>query len=429
MKKIIVVGCGHGGLVVASKLASVGMDVLVFEKKNRDNLGYDWTDIFDIESFKEASLYLKNDLKMDSKEPMTFYSPNLENKIKPDDSLLQKEVKMERRDIYDILIDNALRNGVVIKFNYNIIDVIKKDDFVCGVRTFDEEFYADLVIDASGVNSNLKKKMVIDKKIGNYNNIYVYRAFYNKISLEAMDDKYRVYLMPDGKKGVSWVSYEDNYVDVLIGRFDNIDKDIVNKEVDRLRKYNNIGNEIVRGGDFTVIPVRRPMEQLVYNGYVLIGDSACMTIPLMGSGIALSVRAAIILSDVLIKNKNKQYDINNLWEYQVLFFRKYGYDLAFKDIFKNKLINMDTSDIDYLFSKGIISDKMIAGVTSGKDMSFNLGDIFLIIVKGIGNIKLLIDLAFTLFKGIKIKILCKKIPKSYNYNKVMKWVDKYRDII
>ena len=40
MKKIIVVGCGHGGLVVASKLASAGMDVLVFEKKNRDNLGF-----------------------------------------------------------------------------------------------------------------------------------------------------------------------------------------------------------------------------------------------------------------------------------------------------------------------------------------------------------------------------------------------------
>ena len=90
---------------------------------------------------------------------------------------------------------------------------------------------------------------------------------------------------------------------------------------------------------------------------------------------------------------------------------------------------MDISDIDYLFSKGIISDKMIAGVTSGKEMSFTLGDIFFIIVKGIGNIKLLIDLGFTLFKGIKIKILCKKIPKSYNYNKVMKWIDKYRDII
>ena len=51
MARIIVAGGGHGGIVSAAKLVEAGFDVTVYEKNKREEMGYDWTDIFDIKCF------------------------------------------------------------------------------------------------------------------------------------------------------------------------------------------------------------------------------------------------------------------------------------------------------------------------------------------------------------------------------------------
>ena len=44
---IIIAGGGHGGIALGYQLAKRGYEVTVYEKHSRDNMGYDWTDIFD----------------------------------------------------------------------------------------------------------------------------------------------------------------------------------------------------------------------------------------------------------------------------------------------------------------------------------------------------------------------------------------------
>ena len=56
MKKIIVAGAGHGGLTAAALLAQSGYDVTVYEKNAREDMGYDWHDVFDVPSLVEAGL-------------------------------------------------------------------------------------------------------------------------------------------------------------------------------------------------------------------------------------------------------------------------------------------------------------------------------------------------------------------------------------
>ena len=50
-KKIIVAGGGHGGIAAGMLLAKKGFDVTVYEKNSRENMGHDWTDIFDKKGF------------------------------------------------------------------------------------------------------------------------------------------------------------------------------------------------------------------------------------------------------------------------------------------------------------------------------------------------------------------------------------------
>lgn len=47
MSRIVVVGAGHGGLIVAAKLAKSGFDVSLYEKNKESGLGHDWEDRFD----------------------------------------------------------------------------------------------------------------------------------------------------------------------------------------------------------------------------------------------------------------------------------------------------------------------------------------------------------------------------------------------
>ena len=46
MKKILVAGAGHGGLVAAALLAKQGCDVTVYEAKREEDIGHDWEDRF-----------------------------------------------------------------------------------------------------------------------------------------------------------------------------------------------------------------------------------------------------------------------------------------------------------------------------------------------------------------------------------------------
>ena len=55
-KKIIVAGAGHGGITCGALLAKNGYDVTVYERNTEDNMGHDWTDIFDPKAFKAVGM-------------------------------------------------------------------------------------------------------------------------------------------------------------------------------------------------------------------------------------------------------------------------------------------------------------------------------------------------------------------------------------
>jgi flavin-dependent dehydrogenase len=300
---------------------------------------------------------------------------------------------------------------------------------IIGVKTFFRSYYSDLVIDSCGVFSPLKKKLKkilkLDFRLTKRDVIYTYRAGYLKKPSDFSSEKHRVYLLPNDERGISWVSDEGNKMDILIGRFFNIDKKIVNDELYFLRKCNKISNFKVSGGGYYAIPVRKPMSQIVYDGYVLIGDSAYMTIPLIGSGISLCAKAGKILADVLIKNKDNEYNIPNLWEYQARFYKEIGYDLAFKSVFKDIVYELNKDEVDFIFQNDIITDEMISTITAADELNFDINDLLSKGKKGLGNPKLMMKLGKTFVNGKIRSILCKNIPMTYDEKQVESWKEKY----
>ena len=134
-KKIIVAGLGHGGIAAAALLADAGYDVTVYEKAVEGTLGYDWTDIFAPGALKIAKIPMPSEDKYEYKEDMTFVAPNGTSKLYQHVPEAELEIKMERKDIYDLLITNALDKGVKIVYECDVLKPILLGNRVAGIRS------------------------------------------------------------------------------------------------------------------------------------------------------------------------------------------------------------------------------------------------------------------------------------------------------
>ncbi len=435
-KKIIVAGGGHGGIAVASILSRNGFDVTVYEKNPRENMGYDWTDIFDPQALGKADIPMPDKSLFEYKENMTFYSPNEKTPIKQQVPEEKLEIKMERKDIYNLLIDSAEKNGVKFVYNCNIEGAIIKDNRVAGINTSIGEIYGDLIIDACGCESPVRSTLPIEFNIQKHpdknEKFYVYRAFYNKATLNPVKDKYKVCLLPEGKLGIGWVATEEEYTDLLIGRFEPFDMKEVERTAEYFRIHNeSLGAEVKRGGQFVEIPVRQPISVMVANGYAAIGDSAFMTVPIIGSGIANSLRTAPILAKAVMDDRTEAYTAETLWQYQYKFYKNLGSGLAPLAAVKLLLTRISPEQLDYIFEKNILTWRemtITADSTSITDFihpSLDMPKRGFAIAKDKELLKKMLKVGADISK---IMALCVTLPKEYNKEKVKQWAESYDKI-
>ena len=434
-KKIIVAGGGHGGIGAAMRLAQHGFDVTVYEKNSRENMGYDWTDIFDRKGFTCLGIPMPDESLYRLKHDMTFYSPAMDTPLTQNVPEDQLEIQMERRDIYNHLISHAEKAGVKFVFECEITGPVLIGNRVVGIKTSDGEKIGDLVIDACGIHSpvrmNLPSSFGIQKSPKEYELFYVYRAFYNKACEVDDIDKYKVLLLPEGGEGISWVATEEEHTDVLIGRFHPFTLDEALATVDRMRKTNpSIGEEKVRGGQFVKIPVRQPLGVMVADGYAAIGDSAFMTVPVIGSGIANSLKAAKILADTVIHDVSCSYSAETLWKYQRTFYKELGNGLAPLACVKMLLAHFTGEDLNHVFRYGILNaDDMTIGADSNNLSSMlkmgSAADVFAKVYGLTKNKKVALKVGKMIYDLSRAVVITLAMPKTYNRKAILKWVKEY----
>lgn len=431
--KIIVAGLGHGGIAAASILAGNGYEVTVYEAKSEGTLGYDWTDIFAPGALGVAGIPMPPEDKWEYKENMTFFSPSEKKGLTQHVPANDLEIKLERRDIYEHLINHALSCGVKIVYDCKVLGPIVYGNRVVGIKTEKGDFCADLVIDACGMDSpvrmNLPDSFGIQKQIPRHEYITIFRAFYNKASDVDVDAKFKVVLFKDGKLGVSWVASEEEHTDVLIGRFEDFDIEEVERFTGILRESNpRLGTEIVRGGQFVKIPTRQPLSMMVANGYAAIGDSAFMTVPVIGSGIANSLRAARILANAIMADKSGSYTAATLWKYQYNFFKALGSGLAPLASAKLLLLKLTPEEVDYMFESGMVNEDNItigADFTGINKINVELADILnkaKILCKNETLLRKILGCGVNIGKSISA---CAAIPPVYSPTVVNSWKKLY----
>ena len=323
------------------------------------------------------------------------------------------------------------------KFECEVSSPLVLGNRVVGLKTSEGDFYADLVIDAAGIDSpvrkNLPSSLNIEKDEGEFSRFYVYRAFYNKASEEPAKDVYKVYMLPQGKLGIGWVASEEDFTDVLIGRFSPLSDEDKNESLLSMQKENpRLGTEVVRGGQNVSIPVRQPLSVLVADGYAAIGDSAFMTVPIIGSGIANSFKAARILADVVTEDRDGSFSAATLWKYQREFFKKLGSGLAGLACVKLLLTKLKPEELDYMFETGVLTaDDLTIGADSTSLIKMLSGITVSDIANKVKNVVkdkvLLKKILSTGERMAKVTTVVSAMPRTYTAGAVEAWSKKYRD--
>lgn len=439
MKNIIVAGAGHGGLSAAAILAKNGFNVTVLERCNRESIGHDWHDAMDIPAFIFADIPVPPEESFRRGLHMCYFNPKKTVKLNMDGGPGVEQsncITIDRKFLINYLIDHCISCGVSFIFNADIKCAIADEARVYGIRAVidseEKEFLADMIIDAAGMNSpvrrSLPEELGIQNEIGVEDTFEIFRAYYENTEKYISDPNYSVFFFNCGKPGIDWVITDEEYMDVLIGKFGEITEEEISTSLEDLRStYPGMGLTPIRGGHTAKIPLSKTLPMLVCDGYAIIGDSAGMTVPLNGSGIDLSLQAGKLLASAVIAASEKGYKKEELWQYQYRYFTLFGNDLVPISILRRFFGVLKAEDIDFFLEKGLLTEKEI-GMAGGNLSEISFPYVMDKLIAAIPKAKLLPSIVRIAKDIPMLPSIHKMMPHEWDDKKIQKWLEKYKEL-
>lgn len=426
---VAIIGANQTGLFTAKLFSEQGFSVFVFEKNSRESSAYEWTDDIAPSVFKEVGLDFPPKEIFTRTRNLTFVPPDKKNPFSLSQPENEREITVDRRALNEWLL-SLLPNSAEVYYDATVTRVLMDGENVVGVELENGETLAtDLVIDCGGVNSSVRQTLPRELKIEHFaldaDKFFVRRALFKRSAdCPLPNHPKKIYLKHKNEQGMSWcfLKSDDQTADVLVGRIGELSDETYERALDDLKKDNPVIGEKISCDDRTFeIPVRRPLSRIVANGYALLGDSACMTMPLSGSGIASSMRASKMLLDaVLTAGKEYPFSIKILYRYQLKFMREIGGMHSAVEYVKNKLLSSDKNEINDLIASGVMEGLVLAvsGAGTKKLMSAFLKLPF-------KHFSLFRALSRALIKSTIIVSHATKMPPRFDEATFDKWCKKY----
>ena len=371
---VIVIGMNVAGATVSKELASFGLDTLVVERLSQKKVGEKTCgDGLEKHEFKRLSLPLpEGDFVIREITKGELVAPDLKSKI-----AAQAEGRgINRYKFNQYLVKSALNEGVKLLNETIALSPVFEghgdSKKVSGVvvsnkKEKTKELEAKIVVDCSGIFASIRNQLPeswwVSEKVANKDTAICYRE--TRIFDYDLDELFvRAYFSKDVAPGAFyWIGCRDlRNVNIGIGilrvpGYPNPRKQFYSKLLP-LHPYLKKGKITWKSGG--IVPARRPLDCMVANGFIAIGDAACQVNPISGGGIGPSLFAGKIAADIIRKALEKRdTSMESLWEYNIKYNNQYGFIQAGGQVFREFLSSLTDMDMNKLLGLKILSDEDI----------------------------------------------------------------------
>ncbi|MFX1449682.1 MAG: NAD(P)/FAD-dependent oxidoreductase [Promethearchaeota archaeon] len=430
---LIIAGADCAGSTIAKLVGEAGYSILLIDEKDEKVLGRPWHDavfpyVFELMGIKPFG-------KERAAAQTKIFSPN--QKISGV-VVGGKDYLISRKELSAKLIDSIKKmDNIIFKDNTEVIRPILKNKSVIGVEIKEmgelKQYKSNITVDASGFKSILRKQMPTESGIDS-NDVEDFELCVatKQIRRRTVEDVvgesvWGVYggglWVNNDRPGISEVGLRSRGNLVL-------NREEILKNFSKSRQY--ISDEIITEGTERV-PMRRSFDQLVSNGFMLVGVSACQSDAMSGMGVSASILAGSLAAKTIIKAiENKQYDIPTLWSYQADYIREKGSEYAGLDVMRKYFQFITEEEFDFLFEKEIITFEVIEylGGKKGATAEISFRDLLLKFMKGfVYKPGLMNRIRKALTQGEKMRKIYSKFPEEYDKELFDKWKFKVNNLL
>ena len=383
---VLVVGAGTAGCIAAKTVAEEGLKVCIVESKKRTEIGVKVCgDALGEHHLNYLGLEKPQGGELEKRiEGVQIFSPDQNTIFTIADKDFIGYI-LNRRLFGQWLLNKATDEGATLMDSTQFLEPVLEKGFVTGAKVRSStgktvELKSKVVVDASGfmavVRHKLPPEMNIDREIENEDVEACYREI-RQLKQENENTKYcEIYL--DGKitpGGYTWIfpkggaKVNVGLGVVMRGKFPNPKKQLYDHILPRPQFESSL---LLNAGAWWD-PTRRPLDNMVGNGVVLVGDAASLVNPIHGGGIGPSMLSGFQAGKTISKALEKGEPSHKaLWGYNTLYMASYGKKQASLDIFRMLLIASSDADLNYGMSCKLITEDDVLKAAMGDEFHLNI---------------------------------------------------------
>ncbi|MFA5236132.1 MAG: NAD(P)/FAD-dependent oxidoreductase, partial [Bacilli bacterium] len=255
------------------------------------------------------------------------------------------------------LREAALEAGVDFRFEtaYDHLLYDGHERIVGIVTASGEEIKARLVVDASGIPSVVRRSLVdpyIEPfEIGPKDKFYVLLKY---VKLKHPEDQVTLSTSWPYYKG--WIAPQHSENGAIVGVGANLSFDYARKCMAKFENSIRLPEYELQYEETGCTPYRRPPFSFVTDGFLVIGDAACLTKPMNGEGITAAwvqcTPAAEIVAEAMSNGAYPSKE--SLWKVNTMYQRGEGAEFANVRATLVGAVNMSKQDNDFMFKEGIV---------------------------------------------------------------------------